>query len=67
MLNNEPLIRVGILPAKHISFTLEGNYTLEGVGISGLYSVEQVDDKIMFNGKAYDSILFEAADDKATF
>lgn len=67
MLNNEPQIRVGILPAKHITFTLEGNYTLGGVTVSGRHSVEQRDERIVFDGKEYETLLFEAADDKATF
>ena len=67
MLNNEPLIRVGILPAKHINFTLEGNYTLGGEPVNGHHSVEQKENKIVFKGQEYDTLLFEAADDKATF
>ncbi len=57
----EPVIHVGILQdQKSIEFSLLSDYKLDGTVVpKGDYKAELADNKITFNGKNYDEIVFE--------
>lgn len=57
----EPVIHVGILQdQKSIEFSLLSDYKLDGTVVpKGDYKAELADNKITFNGKSYDEIVFE--------
>ncbi len=55
---NRPL-SVGIMSATTIRFTLSGNYMFDGNQYEGTFSASLEADKVLFEGKQYDELLFE--------
>ena len=55
---NRPL-SVGIMSATTIRFTLSGNYMFDGNQYEGTFSAVLEADKVLFEGKQYDELLFE--------
>lgn len=67
--DSQPTIQVGILKHKEIKFILRGEFVVnDGTEkISGPGSVTVSGDKILYNGKSYDSIVFSSSDEESSF
>ena len=64
----QPAVSVGIMGDKRIEFTLCTNYKCSnGSIVSGNAVVELVDGEILYNGKKYESLLFEACVPEGSF
>ncbi len=63
----EPTISVGILSAPKIEFNFKGAYSFNGETFSGNQSAELADGKIIFNGEAFDEIIFSSKKNDASF
>ena len=66
-ISKEPLVKVGILSSETISFELLGSYRCDDAEWSGPQTVTVADGKVMWQGAAYDSLYFTAANDESTF
>ena len=66
-ISKEPLVKVGILSSETISFELLGAYRCDDAEWSGPHTVTVADGKVMWQGAAYDSLYFTAANDESTF
>ena len=66
-ISKEPLVKVGILSSETISFELLGAYLCADAEWSGPQTVTVADGKVMWQGAAYDSLYFTAANDESTF
>ena len=66
-ISKEPLVKVGILSSETISFELLGAYRCDDAEWSGPQTVTVADGKVMWQGAAYDSLYFTAANDESTF
>lgn len=64
-----PIIHVGILTRKAITFTFNREYVMaeDGASLTGGQRAILIDGKIVFNGKTYDRLFFEPASPDATF
>ena len=51
-------LRVGIMSAETISFSLRGGYTFRGELYDGDFSASYENGKVLFEGKQYDELLF---------
>ena len=58
-MNKVPQVRVGIMNEPVVDFVLNNEYRVNGALVAGKQHVDCVDGKIMWNGAAYDEILFE--------
>ena len=67
--NTEPRVKVGILTTfEPITFRLQGVYTLDGHEYSGEHTAKlSADNRVEFQGKIYDTILFQATSPECTF
>ena len=64
----QPAVSVGIMGDKRIEFTLCTDYKCSnGSIVSGNAVVELVDGEILYNGKKYESLLFEACVPEGSF
>ncbi len=64
----QPAVSVGIMGDKRIEFTLCTDYKCSnGSIVSGNAVVELVDGEILYNGKEYESLLFEACVPEGSF
>lgn len=64
----QPAVSVGIMGDKRIEFTLCTDYRCSnGSIVSGNAVVELVDGEILYNGKKYESLLFEACVPEGSF
>ena len=64
----QPAVSVGIMGNKRIEFTLCTDYKCSnGSIVSGNAVVELVDGEILYNGKKYESLLFEACVPEGSF
>lgn len=64
----QPAVSVGIMGDKRIEFTLCTDYKCSnGSIVSGNAVVELVDGEILYNGKKYESLLFEACMPEGSF
>ena len=64
----QPAVSVGIMGDKRIEFTLCTDYKCSnGTIVSGNAVVELVDGEILYNGKKYESLLFEACVPEGSF
>lgn len=66
-ISKEPLVKVGILSSETISLELLGYYRCDDAEWSGPQTVTVADGKVMWQGAAYDSLYFTAANDESTF
>ena len=55
---NEPKVKVGIMSAPEIRFTLTGNYMLEGQPVTGQFEATLVGGKLLCDGKSRDDFAF---------
>ncbi len=60
--NNVPQVRVGIMSSKSIDFVLNNDYMVDGAVGRGPQSACVADGKVRWNGKDYDTLLFEPHD-----
>lgn len=65
--HTEPKVNVGILWNNKITFVLNTNYSILGTDTQGEYTVTLSDNKILYNGKLYDELVFEPKDANASF
>lgn len=65
--HTEPKVSVGILWNNKITFVLNTNYSILGTDTQGEYTVTLSDNKILYNGKLYDELVFEPKDANASF
>lgn len=63
----EPKVSVGVLWNKEISFILHSGYLCQGQIVTGTNFVTFCNGNILWNGKAYKELLFEAQNNEATF
>ncbi len=63
----EPTISVGILSAPQIEFNFNQAYLFNGENFSDKHSVQLSDGKIIFNGGAFDEIIFSPVNENASF
>lgn len=56
---SQPVVSVGIMFEKHIDFNLRGSYINSGKQVEGKQSVAIKDNKVLWNGELFDSLLFE--------
>lgn len=63
----EPVVRVGLLSANHVRFTLQGGYTAKGQAASGQQEVSCEDGSVLWNGRHYSSLTFHPQNDAAHF
>lgn len=56
---SEPIIKVGILAAEEISFSLDGVFRFRGNNYSGVFLAKLEDDKIFIGNEAFSEWLFE--------
>ena len=61
----EPKVQVGILFEPQIEFILHGGYTHDGTPVNGKQTVTYDEGKVLWNGRLYDELLFEPADETA--
>lgn len=61
--NNVPQVRVGIMNNNSLEFVFNGDYVVNGTHCTGLYSAQCVDDKVKWNGRCFDQLLFEPVDE----
>ena len=64
-----PIIYVGILTRKAITFTFNQEYVMveDGAFLKGEQRAILIDGKIVFNGKMYNQLFFEPTSPDATF
>lgn len=58
----EPTISVGILSAQHIDVVLNGTYLLGDESFEGAQSFSLENDKIIFNNRSFDKLIFQPAE-----
>ncbi len=58
----EPRVDVGIMFEPQIDFVLQGNYLWSGSLVTGSQNTVYSDGKILWNGSAYEELLFEPSD-----
>ena len=63
----EPQVKVGIVSAESISFTLNGQYSAKGAMISGPQKVEFSEGGILWNGNQYRELTFLPKESHSTF
>jgi len=67
-MTNEPVIQVGILSSRVISFHLYGDFkTSENNIASGAFTVEFIEKKINLNGNVYDELSFHPLNEECSF
>lgn len=64
---NEPIVAVGIVSGKLLSFTLTNAFMVNSKTILGNYSAHFVSGKIFWEGCEYAELLFTPIDDSASF
>lgn len=65
---HQPLVKVGILAARKIDFTLEQPYINCGIEVTGPQTVTMTDDgRILWHDRTFDSLEFKAGIPNATF
>ena len=64
---NEPLVRVGIVNASKICFTLNGLFSAKGESVEGQQEVEYDEGGILWNGNIYQLLTFEPQVADASF
>lgn len=67
--DSQPTIQVGILKNKEIRFLLRGDFLVNGEEplVSGECVVAVSENKILYKGERYDSLLFTSSDDTSSF
>lgn len=55
----QPKVSVGIMFEPEITFDFLAEYKCSGKNVTGLHTVQYVDDKIQWNGALYDELFFE--------
>ncbi|NDW10363.1 SpoIID/LytB domain-containing protein [Dysgonomonas sp. 520] len=63
----EPLVKVGILSGKQISFVLNSEYSCDGKKIQGEQNISFKEGKILWNGNCYNDLFFEAKNGDSSF
>ncbi|MDE6333437.1 MAG: amidase, partial [Muribaculaceae bacterium] len=64
----EPVVRVGVLTAQEIDVDLQGVYTADGEAVTGPQHLTlSPDNKVVWNGRQYDRLLFKASSDSCVF
>jgi len=63
--NTEPQVRVGIMSAPTLKFTLNGAYTVEGNNVAGPLEATYQDGKVACNGLVADELVFTPVDAEA--
>ncbi|MBO4452099.1 MAG: SpoIID/LytB domain-containing protein [Bacteroidaceae bacterium] len=64
---NEPEVKVGIVNASKIRFTLNGKYSAKGESVEGQEEVEYDEGGILWKGNIYQRLTFEPQADDASF
>lgn len=67
IVNEEPVVQVGIVSGEKICFTLNGIYTAKGENISGCQTVAFSEGGISWNGSLYRELCFVPSTDDAVF
>ena len=68
MEKQNPIVHVGILKGKSISFAFNNNYhTEDGTAYAGVCHAVLCDNKVAFNGNMYDRLLFSPESGEASF
>jgi hypothetical protein len=62
MINQVPLVRVGIMNEPQVEFVLNSDYRVLGTVAQGSQQVHCTAGKIVWNGASYDELLFEPVD-----
>lgn len=67
--DSQPTIQVGVLKSKEIRFLLRGDFLVNGEEplVSGECVVAVSENKILYKGERYDSLLFSSLDETSSF
>lgn len=66
-LPGQPEVKVGIVSANELHFTLNGDYTAKGESISGQQTVTFAEGTILWRGTQYRELAFHPKEDNASF
>ncbi len=65
--DEEPTVRVGLLSAEKVRFSLQGGYMAKGLSVDGPQEVTCEDGAILWNGQQYSRLTFHPAGDESRF